>query len=257
MLDLCGKATVISLKPFLLILKGMMVAHTSLIFTYSSSGTSDFTLFVDWRFLLSWSRCPTDVAMMGGRYFNNCWLLSPVYMRKFPFLISFRKVIVVGMKHHPWRYCISSVLSFSFVMTAITQCLTGIDMGMSHRTSLLFLVPFKISVLSLRILMSLISKIATQSSLHFWPKEISEALCKPSNMCAFFCGNLDWLIEGCFLILSYSSSHCLAIGLLVNPWSSLHLWGLSYLQFSSNYLTQHCKFCYDWCMLWWVYNRAT
>ena len=41
-------------------------------------------------------------------------------------------------------------------------------------------------VLPLLILIPFVSKIATQSQSHSWHKEISEAICSPSNMCDFF-----------------------------------------------------------------------
>ena len=37
LLDLCGKAPIRSLKPFVLVLKGMMVTHNSCVFTVSTS----------------------------------------------------------------------------------------------------------------------------------------------------------------------------------------------------------------------------
>ena len=100
---------------------------------------------------LSWSIFPRAVAMLGGRCFKKCWLLRPGHVRKFPYFISVRKDIGVSLKQHPWRYWISSVFVLSLVMIAIARCLTGIDMGMSYSPYVLFLCPFKISVLPLRI----------------------------------------------------------------------------------------------------------
>ena len=128
---------------------------------------------------------PRDVAMIGGGCFNNCWLLRPDHMRKFPLFISFRKVLLVGLKEHPWIYWINSVFVLSLVMIDITRCITIIEMGMSYRPSVLFLCPFKIGVFPLRILISFLSNMATQSSSHSCHKEISEALFKSSNICAF------------------------------------------------------------------------
>ena len=42
---------------------------------------------------------------------------------------------------------------------------------------------------------------ATQSSSHSWIKEISEALCNPSKMCAFFAWALWLLARGVFRVL--------------------------------------------------------
>ena len=118
---------------------------------------------------LSWSRCPRAVSMLGGRCFNTCWLLRTGHVRKFPLFIAFSKVLGVGLKQNPWRYWISSVFVFSLLMISIVRCLTGLDMGMSQRPYVLFLCPFKISVLFLIILISFWSKISTHSSSHSWP----------------------------------------------------------------------------------------
>ena len=152
-------------------------------------------------FFLSWSIYSRDVEMLGVIWFNNCWLLRPIHVRKFSLFIAFRKVIGVGLKQHPWRYWISSVFVLSLVMIAISWLLTGIEMGMSHRPSVLFLCPFKISVLPLIILISFLSKMLTQSSSHSCHKDISEALCNPSNMCAFFARALILLDRGVFPVL--------------------------------------------------------
>ena len=124
--------------------------------------------------------------MLGCRCFNNFLLLRPYHVRKFALFIAFRKVLGVGLKQHPWRYWISSVFVLSFLMISIARCLTGLDMSMYRRPSVLFLCPFKISVLPLIILIQFLSKILTRSSSKSWPKEISEAQCNPSKMCAFF-----------------------------------------------------------------------
>ena len=86
-------------------------------------------------------------------------------------------------------------------MIAIARYLNDLDMGMYHRPYFLFLFAFKISVLPLRMLISLLSKIATQSSSHSWSKEIIEALCKPSKMCTFFAWELRMLDIGVFPVL--------------------------------------------------------
>ena len=157
LLGLCGKAPIRYLNPFLFILNGVIVAHNSCVFTASmsvykslssSTSSSYFTCFVEWRFLWSWFRFPKDVAILGGRCFNNCWLLRPVHIRKFLFVTAFSKVLWVGLNQNPWRYWLSSV----FVLSR--QCLNGLEMGMSHNPYVFFLCTFIISVLSLRILIS-------------------------------------------------------------------------------------------------------
>ena len=139
--------------------------------------------------------------MLGGRGFNNCWLLRPWNLRKFKFLITFRKVLGVVLKQHLWRYWIGSVFVLSLVMIARARCLTGLEMGMSHNPYVLFLCLFKISVLPLRILISLLSNMELQSFSHSWPKEIIEALCNPSKMCAFFACALRLCARGVFPVL--------------------------------------------------------
>ena len=176
---------------------------------------------------------------MGGRYLNNCWLLRPGHMRKFLLLIAFRKNCSVGPKQHPWRYWISSVSFLSLVMIVRAQCLTGLDMDIPHKPNVLFLCPFKISVLPLIILISFLSNMAIQSSSHSWPKEINEELCNPSICAPFLHGRLEFLIGGCSLFLSHSLSRYLEVGLLVHPWCYLNLWVLTCLQFSSNIFMRH------------------
>ena len=100
----------------------------------------------------------------------------------------------------------------------IARCLTGLEMGIWHRPYVLFLCPFRIILLPLRIFISFLYDMATQSSSHSWHKEISEALSKTSKMCAFLNGRLDRLLGGSCLFLSYSSSCCLEIELLELPW---------------------------------------
>ena len=77
-------------------------------------------------------------------------------------------------------------------------------MGMFHNPYDLFLCPFKISLESLIILISLLSEMAMQSLSHSWPKEIREALFIPSNWCDFLHVGSDLLINGCFLSLLHS-----------------------------------------------------
>ena len=57
---------------------------------------------------------------------------------------------------------------------------------MPHNPFVLFIYIFKVSLESLIILISLLSKMMMQSSSHSWPKEISEAICSTSKMCDFF-----------------------------------------------------------------------
>ena len=149
---------------------------------------------------LSQSRCPRDVAMLGGRCFKNCLLLRPGHVRNFPLFIAFSKVLGIGLKQHIWRYWVSSVFVLSLVMIDIALCLTGIDIGMSYRLSVVFLCPFKIIFFPLRIWILLLSKIEKQSSSHSWHKEIREALCKPSKMCAFFAWALRLIARGMFTV---------------------------------------------------------
>ena len=109
-------------------------------------------------------------------------------MREFTFSIAFIKSVGVGLKQHPWRYCISSVFVFSLVIIAWSWCQNGVDMGMSHNPSALFPCPLKISSEPLIILISFLSNMEMQSSSHSCTKEIRKALCSPSKMYAFFYG---------------------------------------------------------------------
>ena len=124
--------------------------------------------------------------MLGGKCFNICLLLRPLQVRKLPFLISFTKFLGVELKQHPYRYCTRYVLVFFRVIIAWVRCLNGIEMGMSHNLSVMFLYPLKIILDSLRILISFLSKMAMQSLSQIYPKEISKVLCSPSKMCAIF-----------------------------------------------------------------------
>ena len=139
--------------------------------------------------------------MLGCICSNNGLLFRPGHVRKLPSFIAFRKFIVVGLKQNPWKYWISSFFVLSFVMITIAWCLTVLEMGISHRPSVLFLCPFKISVLTLRILISFLSNMATQSSSNSWPKVISEALCNLSEMCAFFAWSLRLISRGMLPVL--------------------------------------------------------
>ena len=145
----------------------------------SSTPNSDCTCFVYWRFFLSWSRCPNYVAILGGRCFSNCWLLRPENVRNFPFLVTFRKVLGVGLKHNLWIYWISSVFVLSLVIIAIARFLTGLDIDMSHRPSFLYTCPFKISAFTLRIFISFLFNMVIQSSSDSWHKDINKTLCNP------------------------------------------------------------------------------
>ena len=119
---------------------------------------------------LSWYIYPKAVAILVGIWFNNFWLFMPCHVRKLPFLIPFRKFIGVGMKQHTWRYWISSVFVLSLVMISRAKCLSGLDMDMSHSPSLLFLFPFKIIALPLRIFIPFLYNMVIHSSSHSWPK---------------------------------------------------------------------------------------
>ena len=81
-------------------------------------------------------------------------------MRKFPFFIAFINVLGVGLKHHPWRYWISSVFPLYLVMIEWAMYINGLDMDISHKASGLFLCPFKISFEYLRILILFLSRMA-------------------------------------------------------------------------------------------------
>ena len=95
---------------------------------------------------------------MGGKCFNNCSLLSPGQVRKFPFLIEFRNILGVGLKQNQFRYWISSIYVLSLVIIAWTICLNCLDMGMYYNPSDLFLCTLNVSLESLRILISLLYK---------------------------------------------------------------------------------------------------
>ena len=195
--------------------------------------------------------------MLGGIFFKNCWLLRPGYVRKFPLFIAFRKVLGVGLKQHSWRYWISSVFVFPLVMIAIARCLSGFEMHMPYRPSVLFLCPFKISVLPLIIFIPFLSNMATQSSSHSWYKEISEALCNPSKMCTFFAWALRLIDRGCSLLLLHSSSCCLEIELLAH---TRYFYICKYCRvFSSPVIIWRAtvSFFNHRRVLWWVYNRDT
>ena len=69
-------------------------------------------------------------------------------------------------------------------------------MGVSHSPSVLFTCPFKISVLPLKILISFLSNMAIQSLFYSFPKDIIEALCNPSKMCACSAWALGLLARG-------------------------------------------------------------
>ena len=110
LVDLCGKAPGRSLNPFLFILNGIISAHSSCVFTFSGlflclgkilylpqPPTLILHVFY-WRFVCSWSRCSNAVSIIGGRLFNNCLLLTPGHLKKFPFFIAFRKVFGVRLK---------------------------------------------------------------------------------------------------------------------------------------------------------------
>ena len=125
-------------------------------------------------------------------------------------------------------------------MIARERCITGLEMGMYHKPSVLFLCPFKISVLPLIILISFLSYMAIQSFPHSWPKEIMETLCNPSKICSFFAWALRILARGVFPVI------VALIVLLFGSWTVgpslvfLHFLVLICLQFASNYLTRHC-----------------
>ena len=62
---------------------------------------------------------------------------------------------------------------------------------MSHKPSVLYLYPFKISVLFLRMLISFFSSMDIQSLSHNCPKEIIKSLFNQSKMCA----SLAWMLR--------------------------------------------------------------
>ena len=205
---------------------------------------------------LSCSICPRSFIMLGGIFFNNCWLFRPGHVRKFPLLINFSKVLGVGLKQHPWRYSISSVFILSFVMIAISRCLTGVYIGMPYKPSILFLCHFKISFLPLRILISFLSDMEIHSSSHSWPKDINEELCNPSKCAPFLHGRLDCLLGGCPLFLLHSSSHCLENNCWPIPVVSYickycHVFILRVIIWRTTVIL--CKY---FCVLRWVYNRS-
>ena len=71
-------------------------------------------------------------------------------------------------------------------MIVWNQCLNGLEMGISHNPSVLFMCHLKTRLESLRIIILFLSKMAIHYSSQSWPKEISKALCSPSKMCTFF-----------------------------------------------------------------------
>ena len=95
-------------------------------------GTVDL---VDCRFVRSWSRWPSAVTMESGRKRVIFVMLRPGQVRKLKFSIARRKVQGVGLKQHPWRYCISSVFVLSLVMMASALCWKGFLIGMSQSPS--------------------------------------------------------------------------------------------------------------------------
>ena len=172
LLGLFGKAPVRLLKYFLFMLNGMIVAHNSCVFAiFFRVKMSVLFNFQIWfyrfsvlGFFCSWSRCTRAVAIVLG----------------------------VALKQHPWRYWINSVF-LSLVMIAWARCLNGLEMGMSCKPSILFMCPFKISVLFLIILISFLSNMDMQLLPHSWPKEIIKALCIPSKSVPSFNVCLDFL----------------------------------------------------------------
>ena len=72
----------------------------------------------------------------------DCWGLAK--WRRFPFFINFRKFLGVGLKQRPWRYLISSVFVLSLVMIAWSEFPNGIEIGIYHNPSVLFLYPLKL-----------------------------------------------------------------------------------------------------------------
>ena len=90
----------------------------------------------------------------------------------------------------------SSFFVLSLVINELDLCLNGFDMGMSHNPSDFFRCSFNISLESLIILISFLSKMETQASSQSWPKDISEAQCSPSKICDFFACRLRLLDSG-------------------------------------------------------------
>ena len=66
-------------------------------------------LFVDWRFMRSWSRCSFIVAMFFGRLFVIKFTPKPGHDVKCPFLMALMIVDGVGLKSAPNMYCARSL----------------------------------------------------------------------------------------------------------------------------------------------------
>ena len=73
--------------------------------------------------------------MMSSRRFKNLGILRPVQIRKFPFLIDFRKIIGVGLKYNPFRYWTSSVFVLSMVTIECAIFCMVFEISMYHSTS--------------------------------------------------------------------------------------------------------------------------
>ena len=116
--------------------------------------------FFYWRFFRSWPRFTKAVAITGVRDFNIFGLLRPPKVRKIPFFIAFKKVLGVGLKHHPCKYWIVSVFVISMVIMACALFWIGFVIGIPHSPSSQFLCTFNIHLESLRILIAFWSEMA-------------------------------------------------------------------------------------------------
>ena len=118
----------------------------------------EFYFFVGWILFLSWYRCPKTVAIVIDRCFDTVLLLISGQVINFPLFIAFINFLSVRLKQHSCRYWMSYVFVVSLVIIACDKCLNGFDIGMSHSPYDLFLFPFNISLESLWILISFLSK---------------------------------------------------------------------------------------------------
>ena len=116
----------------------------------------------------------------------NVLLLIPGQVKKFSLSITFINVLGVYLKQHPFIYWIRSIFGLSLFILSYVLCLNGFKMSVYHNSSYFLLCTFNISLESLRMLISFLSKMAIQSSSHIWTKEIREALWRPSNICSCF-----------------------------------------------------------------------
>ena len=148
--------------------------------------------FVDWMFLRCWSRCPSVVASDLGKYCLMASTVTPGHVLKWPFLMAWIQVLVVGEKAHWCRYLMCSCkffvgnvvfdccfwCSFSTGVIFLGRCRgLCIVMSCSYNPVSGFLIPVITGFLFLLyIVHPSFEKVAVQPSSHNWPTEIKECL---------------------------------------------------------------------------------